>query len=278
MTLADGGEAALGEAYASLMQSISRSKASHRSSAALLSGRLHSAEEETLQAACPSANAGPKHKVIPPHEGTLRALSPEPTPVSLRSSSGHGADPSPAATVLDEPEELPPPPAALAPLLLAKGKDAQRRGDARDEASSDENIGGENGVCDICGAAPSKAVRDFARAAVLDGHDVSWRDAAPNYILSPGRPAGRTVAAKNTRGSATCPRCRDLAEMRASRRPSMHRQDKQEAPSEGPSIAERRAERKARQARAAAEVAAREEQERKVRHTLLPCSAELLES
>ena len=102
---------------------------------------------------------------------------------------------------------------------------------------------------------------------------MSWRDAAPNYILSPGRPAGRTVAAKNTRGSATCPRCRDLAEMRASRR---HRQDKQQPePSEGPSIAERRAERKARQARAAAEVAAREEQERKVRHTLLPCSAEL---
>ena len=56
----------------------------------------------------------------------------------------------------------------------------------------------------------------------------------------------------------------------------MHRQDKQELePSEGPSIAERRAERKAR---AAAEVAAREEQERKVRHALLPCSAELLES
>ena len=200
------------------------------------------------------------------------------TPVSLRSSSGQAADPSPAATVLDEPEELPPPPAALAPLLLAKGKDAQRRGGARDEpASSAETGGGETGVCDICGEPATSAVRDIARAAVLDGHDVSWRDAAPNYILSPGRPAGRTVAAKNTRGSATCPRCRDLAEMRAARK--MHRQDNQELePSEGPSIAERRAERKARQARAAAEVAAREEQERKVRHTLLPCSAELLES
>ena len=150
--MTDGGEAALGEAYASLMQSISRSKASHRSSAALLSGRLHSAEEETLQAACPSAAAGSPHKVVPPHEGTLRALG-EPTPVSLRSSSRHGADPSPAATVLDEPEELPPPPAALAPLLLAKGKDAQRRGGARDEpASSAETGGGETGVCDISSA------------------------------------------------------------------------------------------------------------------------------